>query len=1025
MRFRKINNISGWVIFAIAYIVYLMTMEPTVSFWDCGEFLSQAYRLEVGHSPGAPLFMLLGRIFSLFAWSTESIAKCINSLSSLTSAFTILFLFWSITHLARKILIKGRDEVSAQNLILVISAGIVGALAYTFSDTFWFSAVEGEVYATSSFFTACIFWAALKWEDVADKPYADRWWVLIFFMIGLSVGVHLLSLLTIPAIVMIYYFKKFTPTLKGGIIALIIGGLLLGIVQVGVIQYLPMVASWFELFFINSLHFPINSGALIAVLLFAAGIFYVLHWSKKNGKYYIYLATICLAFSVLGYSTYTAYLIRSQTAVPINVGQPNNVMSLIPYLQRAQYGSQPILYGPDFDSKVIDIKEKNPVYAVVTEDGHKKYKVVDHTPEYTFDKERVFPRVWDFNDPAHINFYRSYLGLGENESPTSADNMSFFMRYQVNWMYWRYFMWNYAGRQNDMEGQGAPHFGNWISGIKPVDKMLGKGDVDKMPVSYRTNRARNQLYFLPFLLGILGLLYHAKRNQDDAIVVGVFFFFTGLAVQLYINNTPIQPRERDYAYVSTYPFAIWIGLGVIFVADLIGRAVKKGAVAAVLASVICLLAVPVVMAQQEWDDHDRSLKTLARDHAYNMLSSCDSNAILITNGDNDTYPLWYLQEVEGFRTDVRIVNVNLLGTDWMNDQLRYKVNDAPAIPVIWEPKAYRGERLNYIPVVPSPSLNQDRYYPLTEVIKFFSNPDNQAPDGRGGQTSYIPTKNLRINIDRQAVLKSGLVSRDDSMRVPSNIDFKLAKNTATRGDMALMNIIAGQAKTGWTRPIYITSGTDFIGLGKYLQQEGLLLKFVPESPKPNIGGLRPNANVDKNIDLALNTFQFGLANTDKVYYDEKNRWIFLVYRQTYANLALNLDMIGRKADAVKVLDRFMTGVSESSLPYDILLYDNSMVSIVEAYYMADATDKARKYAKMMEQNIQAEVHFFNGLKPEAQQSGYTPLVVQQNLQTLAQLAQMAQRYNDTATGKQFEKTLNDIIPPMFRQPAQGQNQLVP
>lgn len=1020
-KFKLINNVSGWVVFAIAYIVYLMTMEPTVSFWDCGEFLSQAYKLEVGHSPGAPLFMLLGRIFSLFAWSTDSIAKCINSLSCLVSGLTILFLFWTITHFARRILIKGKETISGGTLLLIIGAGVVGALAYTFSDTFWFSAVEGEVYATSSFFTACIFWAALKWEDVADQPYADRWWVLIFFMIGLSVGVHLLSLLAIPAIVMIFYFKKFQPNLRGGIIALIVGGLLLGIVQVGVIQYLPTIASWFELFFVNSLHFPLNSGALIAVLLFIAGALYLINWSKKKGKYYVYLGTLCLVFTVLGYSTYTCYLIRAQTAVPINVGQPDNVMSLIPYLQRAQYGSQPILYGPDFDSRVTKVNEGTPVYQAVKVDGHYEYKVVDHTPEYEFDKERFFPRVWDFNDPGHINFYRAYLGLGKNESPTSADNLSFFKDYQVNWMYWRYFMWNYAGRQNDIEGQGDPYYGNWISGIKPIDKILGKGDIDKLPESMRNNLAHNELYFLPFILGILGLLYQVKRDKDNAVIVGVFFFFTGLAVQLYINNTPLQPRERDYAYVSTYPFAMWIGLGVVFVADLLGRVVKKRTPAAALAIVICLVAVPVLMAQQEWDDHDRSLKTLARDHAYNMLSSCDSNAILITNGDNDTYPLWYLQEVEGYRTDVRIININLLGTDWMNDQIRYKENDAAAIPVIWTPKAYRGGRLNYIPVVPNPSLDPNQYYPLEQVIKFFSDPKNQISNGQGGQTSYIPTQNFSLKIDQQAVLKSGLVSMKDSTNIPPVIDFKLNKNTATRGDMALMNIVAGQAQTGWTRPIYVTGGTDFIGLDKYLQHEGMLEKFVPENPKPKIGGLTPDADIDKNIKLALNTFRFGLANTDKVYYDEKNRLILLVARQNYASLALSLNLMGRKEDAVKVMDHFMNSVSESSLPYDVLLYDNSMLQVIEAYYMAGATKQANKYTGKVEQSVKDIVHFFNGLSDSRQKKGYTPLLVQLNLQVLGQMSQMAQQYNDTATATRLQKTFQDIIPPMFRQPA-GANQ---
>jgi hypothetical protein len=718
MKFRKVNNIAGWVVFAIAYFVYLKTMEATVSLWDCGEFLSTAYKLEVGHSPGAPLFMLLGRLFSLLAPHKDLVAIFINSMSALMSGLTILFLFWTITHFAKKIFAAEESKLSANSLICIIGAGLVGALAYTFSDTFWFSAVEGEVYATSSFFTAFVFWAALKWEHVADEPHADRWLILIFYMMGLSIGVHLLNLLTIPAIVMIYYFRKYEPTLKGGVIAFLTGCCILGLVQIGIIQYMPIFASKFELLFVNSLGLPFNSGAIFFFVLLAALIIWLIIWSRKKGKYFLQLATLCVTFTIIGYSSYVTYLIRAQVNVPINIGDPDNVMSLIPFLQRDQYGAQPIVSGPDFDSRVTAIDDGRAMYAAVQKNGKDEYVLVDHKPEYTFDKTRVFPRIWDFNDPAHVSFYRSYLDLGANEAPSGADNLHFFFDYQMNWMYWRYFMWNYAGRQNDMEGQGQAKDGNWISGIKPIDKFLGKGDVDQLPQSYRTNRARNQLYFLPFILGLIGVYFHFKKDKKNATIIAVLFFFTGIAIQLYINNVPLQPRERDYSYVSTYAFAVWIGLGVIACSEWL-RKYAKGPTPAIAATAICLIAVPVLMASQEWDDHDRSEKTIARDHAFNMLSSCDSNAILITNGDNDTYPLWYLQEVEGYRTDVRIINVNLLGTDWQNEQLNYKMNDADPVPVIWKPDQYRGAKLNYIPVYEDPRLNKNQYYNLTEIIQFF------------------------------------------------------------------------------------------------------------------------------------------------------------------------------------------------------------------------------------------------------------------------------------------------------------------
>lgn len=1014
MNFKKVNNIAGWLVFAIAYAVYLLTMEATVSLWDCGEFLSTAYRLEVGHSPGAPLFMMLGRIFSLFASSKEHVAVLINSMSALMSGLTILFLFWSITHFARKLVIKDGEAMNTGNLIAVIGAGIVGALAYTFSDTFWFSAVEGEVYATSSFFTAIVFWAVLKWEDNADAPHADRWLILIFYLMGLSIGVHLLNLLTIPAIVIVYYFKRYNFTIRGAVLAFLAGCVILGLVQFGIIVYLPIFASQFELLFVNSLGMPFFSGAIFFLLLLCAVLIFAIMWAKKKGKYLLHLGVLCFAFTIIGYSSYVSIVVRSKADVPIDMGNPDNVMTLIPYLLREQYGSQPIVFGPDFDSKVTEVKDGRAIYAAVKKDGKDHYELVDHKPEYEYDKVRFFPRIHDFNDPGHVSFYRAYLGLSETDEPTAMDNQKFFWGYQMNWMYWRYFMWNYVGRQNDVAGQTEAQNGNWISGIKPIDKFFGRGDIDQMPDSLKNNKARNQLYFLPFILGILGLVYQYKRDKKDTFIVGLLFFFTGAAIQLYINNTPIQPRERDYSYISTYAFAVWIGLGVLMVADWFKK-VTKGPVPAVAATLICILAVPVLMAAQEWDDHDRSQKTIARDHAYNMLSSCDSNAILITYGDNDTYPLWYLQEIEGYRTDVRIINYNLLGTDWQNEQLNFKINKADSLPVIWTPDQYRGGKLSYLPFYEDPRIPKDRFFSLEEVIKFFTSDANRLPTRGGEMASYLPTRNLMIPVNKEALLKSGLVKAADSANIPSEIRFVYNKGGAQRSDLALMNILAGQAKTGWTRPIYMTDGTPNLGLDAYFQSEGILRKFVPVNNTPDIQGLMPYSDIDKNMNLFLNKFTYGGAKGKNIYYDEKNRLVFLVYRQNTAELALTLVARGRNADAVKVLDHFMDNVSEISMPYDILPYaPASMRYIIDAYYRAGAADKARKYGNRVAKGISDEVKYYNSLNENAK-DGMMNHLAQLNLSELNNMVMMASQAGDSTTARTWGQTLQTLAPGILPQ----------
>ncbi|KAA5537471.1 DUF2723 domain-containing protein [Taibaiella lutea] len=1010
MNFKKINNLCGWAVFAIAYLVYLLTMERTVSFWDCGEFLSTAYGLEVGHSPGAPLFMLLGRLFGLFA-SPLHVAMAINSLSALTSGLTILFLFWTITHFAKKLLLKDGEELTQSKLIAIMGAGIVGALAYTFSDTFWFSAVEAEVYATSSFFTAIVFWAILKWEHSADEPHSDRWLVLISYLMGLSIGVHLLNLLTIPALAMVYYFRKKKPTLKGSVIAFIIGCVLLGAFQVGLIQGIPILASKFELLFVNSFGLPLDSGALFFIALLIAIIVGLLIWAKKNGKYHLHIGVLCFVFALVGYSSYVSIIIRSRADVGIDMTNPDDVLSLLSYLQREQYGSQPIVFGPDYNSEITGRTEAKPVYSERTDkDGKTTYKVIGtHSSDYTYNSsdERFFPRIYD---QGHAGFYQKYLEIPEGDKPTASDNYKFFFKYQMNWMWWRYFMWNYAGRQNDFAGSSyeEPENGNWISGIKPVDKFMGRGDLDAMPDYMKNNHARNQLYFLPLILGIMGLVYQFKRNKRDGTVIGLLFFFTGIAIVIYLNNTPQQPRERDYAYAgATYAFAVWIGLGVLMVTDLLRKYLKQGSIAPVAATLLTLLAVPTLMACENWDDHDRSQKTLARSTAYDVLTSLDKNAILFTVGDNDTYPLWYMQEVEGYRTDVRIINLSLLGIDWYIDQLRYKINDADAVPMIWKPENYEAENRNVVIYKPFPGIPADKSVNLEEVLDFINSDDQRfkVSTQSGDSYSVLPTQNLFVKVDKNAVLKNGLVNIADSAKI-ADINFILKKDQLYKPDLGILNIIAAVAKEGWKRPVYFSAGfpggSDFQGLEEYMQMEGLANKLVPirtvgSSPAE---ATPQRVNNDKSFDLYMNKFIWGGTDKKNIYFDEKNKAMLMSYRYSGAKVAESLIREGRKEDAIKLLDKITTNIT-----YESYQYDQTMWPVVSAYYSAGAKDKATKFAGIIVRDSEKMINYLSGITDEKQRQWGIDVDGREALGSIQYMAQFAQQNGDTAHAEEWMKML--------------------
>ena len=792
MSYKKLNNIIGWIIWAIATFVYVSTIEPTTSFWDCGEFIATAYNLEVGHPPGAPLFMLIGRFFTMFA-SNETAAYAINMLSALSSSFTILFLFWSITAVIKKLAVKTGD-LTQDKMIAIFGAAVVGSLAYTFSDSFWFSAVEGEVYAMSSLFTAAVFWAILKWEAVASEKHSTRWMVLIAYLMGLSIGVHLLNLLAIPAMVFLYYFKTRELNPKNLGIATLLSVLVLGIVQFGIIPGTYSLASKFELLFVNSMGMPFNSGVIFYFIFMASLIAWGLYYTQKNGK--VLLNTILLCFTVIlvGYSTYSVIMARSAANPPMDENNPENVFSLLSYLNREQYGESPFLTGQYFNTPLDarePYKEGKPTYFQNKETG--KYEIINkgskNKPNYDKKTSGFLPRMWS-SQAHHIRDYKAwsdYKGKNKRASngqtikvPTFGENLAFLFNYQWGHLYWRYFMWNFVGRQTDVQNTqpGDVVNGNWISGVRPID-AIRLGNQSKLPKSTTNNPGHNTYYFLPLILGLIGLIYQFTKDPKDWLVLGLLFFFTGLMINFYTNPPSPQPRERDYAYVgSFYVFAIWIAIGVYALFESLSKKAPQK-LSAIAVSIVCLLAVPTLMATQNWDDHDRSKRYTARDFARNYLNSCAPNAILFTNGDNDTFPLWYVQDVERYRTDVRVVNLSLLNTDWYIQQMRRKAWIADGIPQrIPEEKIRQGTN-DYLPIYEKPGVKG--YRDVDEIIAFVTDdtPKSKVNVGQDQKlVDYIPTKNFKITADKAAVLANGTVSKDRANRIVDNVEWTVIKITS-------------------------------------------------------------------------------------------------------------------------------------------------------------------------------------------------------------------------------------------------------
>ena len=1018
-RYTLWNNLLGWITFAIAAVVYLMTIEPTASFWDCGEYITTAFKLEVGHPPGNPFFMILGNFFTLFAGGNVSnVAKTINALSGIASAFTIMFLFWSITHMAKKLVgEKEGNEFSIAQMIGIFGSGLVGALTYTFSDTFWFSAVEGEVYALSSLLTAMVFWAILKWENIADEPHANRWLVLIAYLVGLSIGIHLLNLLAIPAIVLVYYFKKHEATTKGVISALLLSGVLLVVIMYGIIPGVPAIASWFELIFVNTFGLPYHSGAGFYIVLLIAFVIWGIQFTTKRGM--VIWNTILVSFAVIfiGYSSFAMVIIRSEANPPMDQNNPNDVFSLISYLNREQYGDRPLFYGQCYNApydKKTPTKKGRKIY--LKKDG--KYVVADQMEKPVYDSKfcSLFPRMYS-SQAHHVSQYKSWANIkgtkvrtqnrqGEPETivkPTFGENLKFFFRYQLNYMYFRYFMWNFAGRQNDIQGHGEITKGNWISGISAFDNVR-LGDQDKLPGIYGSkNRANNKYYFLPLILGLLGAFFQYNRNtkgKKDFWVVMLLFVLTGLAIVVYLNQTPMQPRERDYAYAgSFYAFTIWIGLGVLAVAEGI-RKFTPASVSAGLATVICLIAVPTLLASENWDDHDRSGRYTARDFGRNYLSTCEPNAIIFTNGDNDTFPLWYNQEVEGFRTDVRVCNLSYLQTDWYIDQMKRRAYKSAPLPISMEHEKFEGSNRNVTYLMEDPRIKGA--IELKKAINFVANDDPRTKyDAHNGEPlPYIPSKKLTYTIDSAQVVEQGVVKPENADLIIDSMDINLNRQYLGKDELMILDMIA---HNNWERPIYwaVTVGHNkHLNLSKYFQLEGFAYRLVPIKTENEQGGAVGRVATNTMYDNMMNKFQWGNMNDPHVYLDENNQRMCLNIRNNFSRLAGALISEGKKDSAVQVLDRCLEVIPGEKVPHSYF-----SIFLAENYFKAGANEKGENILRtLLDDNTQAFDFYFSLNRA---QQGTVMDELQRSLYVVREIMEMASNYKSEETAKEAGKVFQE------------------
>ncbi len=1119
-QYKLVDNIFGWVAFIIAAFVYCSTIEPTASFWDCPEFITTAYKQEIGHPPGAPFFMLLGNFFTHFASDTTQVAKMVNTMSALLSAVCIMFLFWTITHLARKLIIGDWKEMTTSKMIAIEASGMVGALIYTFSDTFWFSAVEGEVYAFSSAFTAVVFWLILKWEDHADEPHSDRWLVLIAYMTGLSIGVHLLNLLCIPAIVLVYYYKKVPQAnLKGSLLALVLSFLVVVAVLYGVVPGIITVGGWFELFFVNVLGCPFNTGEIVYIICLVAsviwGIYETYNASEKNEKkqniafvlgfgmlgipFYGYgwtavicgvivlaalwfalnykrkkeittgvdevtgitkkkmqvlplisariknTALLCMLMLMIGYSSYALIVIRSSANPPMDQNSPEDIFTLGSYLSRDQYGDRPLFYGQAYTSQValeVDgnmckpvMKEGAPVYQrkeKASADEKDSYFVVSHKNKYVYAQNMLFPRMYS---SAHASAYEDWMGgvegsqvpydrCGESimvKVPSQIDNIRFFLSYQCNFMYWRYFMWNFAGRQNDIQGNGEPEHGNWISGFSFIDDAL-YGDQSKLPDDLKANKGHNVFYCMPLILGLIGLFWQAwytrKRKvmkngveTEETLPIGIqqfwvvffLFFMTGLAIVIYLNQTPMQPRERDYAYAgSFYAYAIWCGLGVLAIINLLKQKMKlSGTAVSAIVAVITLL-VPIQMASQTWDDHDRSNRYTCRDFGQNYLMSLQekSNPIIFTNGDNDTFPLWYNQEVEGVGTDARVCNLSYLQTDWYIDQMMRPAYNSPSVPITWprldfcsgtneyvsvEPEAKK-QILDFYKQDPENAKKQfgDEPFELKNILKNWVRSKN--PD-----MHFIPTDTLYVTIDKEAVKKSGMMMASDS--IPDKMVISLAgKSALYKNDLMMLEMLA---QCNWTRPLYValTVGEDnYMNLGENFVQEGLVNRITPFTT--NVPGAK-RFDTEKTYHMIMTRFKFGNLKQKGLYIDETTMRMCYTHRRLLGQTALQLIAEGKKQKAINILKKAEVEIPTYNVPLDYL---NGGIDMARGWLMAGQKAKGKEYVEAIWKNASQYLNYYLSLPNDkflmSQNDCIRQIMIMQNICDVAGMVspQLEQKY---------------------------------
>ena len=944
-QFNKINRIISICVAVLASAVYLATIEPTTSFWDCGEFIASSYKLEVGHPPGNPVFNLFARIFTIFT-TPEHAAVAVNAMSALCSGFTIFFLYLTIVHFARRIGEKRGKPLTKASATTIFGAGLVGAFAYCFSDTFWFSAVEGEVYAMSSLFTAIVFWAALKWEEQADEPYANRWLVLICFLMGLSIGVHLLNLLTIPAIVFLIYYKKHRKpvTFWRCVGVLAVSALVLAVILFGIIPYLPKLAAGVDRLFVNSFGAPFNVGATVFMVLFLAACFLLLRLFRKKGKAVAHTATLMVTSIVIGFSLFTITMIRSFAGTPTNEYQPDNPYTLIRYLSREQYGSSPLVYGQMYTSP-YEVKEK-PYWTPL--DG-KYYRALNIDASYPASTKMLFPRMWNGFDERYKEFYKSYVtkavtrratlyGKPYNfQMPSMKDNLHFFFDYQVNYMYVRYFMWNFVGRQNDLHGEvpGDLVKGNWESGIKFIDEAR-LGDQSLAPDYLAHNDSKNHYFFLPLILGLVGFFFQLRHDPRNSWVTGLLFLLTGLAIVVYLNQPPYQVRERDYAYAgSFYVFALWIGLGVLGLQNGLEKLLKKqDGMPAAAAAIALGLVVPVLMGCQNWDDHDRSGRYTARDLAWNHLAGLDPQALLVTHGDNDTFPLWYAQEVEGVRTDVRIVNSSLLGTDWYIDQMKHRFYESDPLPLSIPRKQYLYGTNDFTPVVDV----VDHPIPAAEAISIFKNESIK----RNGD-DFLPGHQLTVPVNKENALRCGIVKEEMREKMVDNIVLSISGNNLTKFDLIILDLLANY---DWSRPIYFVQRNETkLGLEPWLQYDGIVYKLVPFLNDHT--DREATLDADALYDRIMNTYRFDSLADTTVHWDYQNVFTFsavVPLRDLFSTTATALIERGEYDKAEQVLDKCVASMPTQNFPYNVSLFHSlnewSLLNIVEAYFRIGRPEKA-------------------------------------------------------------------------------------